>query len=642
MSDFSQSTLTSPRSPLFSDSDPPERQSGSEIVTSDEEPDLGAFTAVLRAWGYLQPPLRIPTHFPSSSSSRTRSTPTTITGYPGFGGGDSETVEESTVWNRIPIQSYFRHIYGTESSSGRTERARGSVLEELEDEELLSSPPPSPASEGARTVEIASEADAASVRSVTYEDGASGERLVVPIATPPSVDGRTVSVASGHESHDEQAPFTSRSSETPTSPMHPFNDNTVSSLSSVSPTFSQSNSVSNSNQPLDDNTTISRQRPYPSTLSIVSYQPQMSAVRTLSSVFQESPSPALLINSGPPFREITTSSPSATPLDPPQPSTRRVISNSSNAESDILNSYYTQVPAVVSPSTDQPASDYPWPRRLEIIAQPPSSSSHQPLLEQDDSPTARRQTPSIIDDNSSTSAVTEYTPPPSATTSAALSVLQEILSANAESSGVSSSHSLTPSHTIVFPTAPASTSTSTSTSVSTATTATANPTRQPSLESPIVYTRQHPSLASTYREQQSRTRTRIDTSIFQDMQTVSSQQQPRYHLLSPEGDPEYEQPSLGYLDEALSFIAAERARWTAAREAGLLRGPSPQRQEEEQSEESGACQEDETGGYAIVEYQKLSVLRSERSVYNNNSNNNSSLTTLPSFLQPPPQLPTKP
>ena len=38
----------------------------------------------------------------------------------------------------------------------------------------------------------------------------------------------------------------------------------------------------------------------------------------------------------------------------------------------------------------------------------------------------------------------------------------------------------------------------------------------------------------------------------------------------PENEHDYEdgQPSLGYLDEALSFIAEERARWTAAREHG--------------------------------------------------------------------------
>lgn len=602
MSDFTQSTLTSPRSPLFSDSDPPERQSGSEIVTSDEEPDLGAFTTVLRAWGYLQPPLRIPTHFPSSSSSRTRSTPTTITGYPGFGGGDSETLEESTVWNRIPIQSYFRQTYGTETSSGRTERAR-EVVEEFDEEELSPSPPPSPASEGARTVEIASEVDATSLHSVTYEDGASGERLVVPVPTPPSIDGRTVSVASGAESQDEQTTFTSRPSVPPTSPI-PFgprlpviNDNTLSSLSSASPIHSHSDT--SSSPPLDDNTITSRLRPYPSTLSIVSYQPHMSANRTQSSVFQEFPSPALPTNPGPPFQETTTS-PASFHLS--EPSARRVISNSSHAESDIINSYYTRGPNVSSPSTDQPALDFPWPRRLAIATQPPLSSSHQPLLEQDTPPTQHRQTPSIIDDNSSTSAVTEYTPPPSATTSAALSVLQEMLTAGSESSGVSSSHSLTPSHTIVLPLPPASTSTSTSTSTNTATAtaaATANPTRQSSLESSTVYTRHHPSLASTYREQQSRIRNSMDVSTFQNMQSPSVQ--PRYHLLSSERDPDHEQPSLGYLDEALSFIAAERARWTAAREAGLHRGLSPQRNEEEQ-EGQDTHRENGSWRYAIGDY----------------------------------------
>lgn len=42
-----------------------------------------------------------------------------------------------------------------------------------------------------------------------------------------------------------------------------------------------------------------------------------------------------------------------------------------------------------------------------------------------------------------------------------------------------------------------------------------------------------------------------------------------------------EQPSLGYLDEALKFIAAERERWAAQREAGatvaMLSGIEPRR-----------------------------------------------------------------
>jgi len=66
---LSMSTLTSPLSPsLFS---PIDDLRCSDLVTSDEEPDLGAFTAVLRAWGYLLPPLRIhaTTVLDSSSAS---------------------------------------------------------------------------------------------------------------------------------------------------------------------------------------------------------------------------------------------------------------------------------------------------------------------------------------------------------------------------------------------------------------------------------------------------------------------------------------------------------------------------------------------------------------------------------------------
>lgn len=60
------STVTSPLSSLFS---PVDDLRCSDLVTSDEEPDLWAFTAVLRAWGYLLPPLRIqPTAVLDSSS----------------------------------------------------------------------------------------------------------------------------------------------------------------------------------------------------------------------------------------------------------------------------------------------------------------------------------------------------------------------------------------------------------------------------------------------------------------------------------------------------------------------------------------------------------------------------------------------
>jgi hypothetical protein len=78
---------------------------------------------------------------------------------------------------------------------------------------------------------------------------------------------------------------------------------------------------------------------------------------------------------------------------------------------------------------------------------------------------------------------------------------------------------------------------------------------------------------------------------------------PHYHSLSSEGDPDHEQPSLGYLDEALSFIASERVRWTAAREAGLHRGSSPQRVEEEHMPEAGGVlQQDGTWRQAIGDY----------------------------------------
>ncbi|KAF8650669.1 hypothetical protein AX16_005126 [Volvariella volvacea WC 439] len=97
MSTSSRTTTTSsppiPISPFTIYSDPSE-------ATSDETPDLGAFTTVLREWNHLQPPLRIPRFHTSSSSATTRTAQTLPT--------DAQTpIEGSTVWNHLPIDTYF-------------------------------------------------------------------------------------------------------------------------------------------------------------------------------------------------------------------------------------------------------------------------------------------------------------------------------------------------------------------------------------------------------------------------------------------------------------------------------------------------------------------------------------------------------
>jgi hypothetical protein len=121
--------------------------------TSDEQPDLGAFTSVLRAWTYLQPPPRIPVQIHSPTTS------TTTTFHPDQSVVDSDfqsnsgtlppssssftrppssslLQEESTVWNHAPIASY---LYSGTPSIDR------------EDDNSVAS------TEGGRTVEINSE-----------------------------------------------------------------------------------------------------------------------------------------------------------------------------------------------------------------------------------------------------------------------------------------------------------------------------------------------------------------------------------------------------------------------------------------------------------------------------------------------------
>ena len=148
--------------------------------TSDEQPDLGAFTTVLRAWTYLQPPPRIPVqiHSPTTSATTTfqpdqsvvdsdlqsisQALPPSSSSFnrPPSGGvlhedstvgshapqpslssftrptSSSVLQEESTVWNHAPIASY---LYSETPSI------------DLEDVNSVVS------TEGGRTVEINSE-----------------------------------------------------------------------------------------------------------------------------------------------------------------------------------------------------------------------------------------------------------------------------------------------------------------------------------------------------------------------------------------------------------------------------------------------------------------------------------------------------
>ncbi|KAJ7148795.1 hypothetical protein C8R43DRAFT_1008799 [Mycena crocata] len=102
------STSTSPISPFSSFSVPSE-------PTSDELPDLGAFTTVLRAWNHLQPPPRTFMHQPQHSTSTTSSSMEQESDYlhePSLAG--------STVWSQRPIASYLDSISATTDTDGRS------------------------------------------------------------------------------------------------------------------------------------------------------------------------------------------------------------------------------------------------------------------------------------------------------------------------------------------------------------------------------------------------------------------------------------------------------------------------------------------------------------------------------------------
>ena len=148
--------------------------------TSDEQPDLGAFTTVLREWTHLQPGPRIPVQIRSATSSTTPtfqpeqsvagsdhefdrgrrrnsrtsnrsglSTQSSFTRPP----SSSVQPEGSTVWNQALIASYLNSA--TPSNDVITEEDEES--DGLRDSEYTPSPPSRPST--ALTVEIASEVD---------------------------------------------------------------------------------------------------------------------------------------------------------------------------------------------------------------------------------------------------------------------------------------------------------------------------------------------------------------------------------------------------------------------------------------------------------------------------------------------------
>ncbi|KAH9476039.1 hypothetical protein JR316_0011608 [Psilocybe cubensis] len=154
--------------------------------TSDEQPDLGAFTTVLREWTHLQPIQRIPVQIHSATSSTTptyqpeqsiagsdyrprnsSSRRSRLSSRGGFSDISSFTrppsssvqPEGSTVWNQELIASYLHSTTpSNEILSEADDEEDGGEGETYGEQEYTPSPPNSLAST-ALTVEIASEID---------------------------------------------------------------------------------------------------------------------------------------------------------------------------------------------------------------------------------------------------------------------------------------------------------------------------------------------------------------------------------------------------------------------------------------------------------------------------------------------------
>jgi hypothetical protein len=101
----------------------------------------------------------------------------------------------------------------------------------------------------------------------------------------------------------------------------------------------------------------------------------------------------------------------------------------------------------------------------------------------------------------------------------------------------------------------------------------------------------NPHSSSRFALEPTRSSVLLDLSIHPlEANSTLRESDPQFSDAQTEPESALDWPSLGYLDEALSFIAAERARWTAAREStnGLNVGGN--------SSETGAISEDEAGG----------------------------------------------
>ncbi|KAJ4470732.1 hypothetical protein C8R41DRAFT_851630 [Lentinula lateritia] len=127
-SDTTTTTSTgspTPVSPFSSDYSVPSEP------TSDETPDLGAFTAVLRAWTNLQPPLR------TANSTLAQLANTTSSSSRSLATSSSDLREDkSTVWSHRPIANYLSlsDPVTTDAESTDRDRPRTVQIEAVDDD----------------------------------------------------------------------------------------------------------------------------------------------------------------------------------------------------------------------------------------------------------------------------------------------------------------------------------------------------------------------------------------------------------------------------------------------------------------------------------------------------------------------------
>ncbi|KAI0031890.1 hypothetical protein K488DRAFT_86393 [Vararia minispora EC-137] len=129
---ISSASHASPSPATFSPFSAP-RSPGSDLATSDESPDLGAFTTVFRAFQELQP-RTFPLHFSSQTLLTLTDTPT---GTDSLSPTDEAEYSErrSTVWHQAPVASYLS--FSSRSRSVRTPPPSDTPSSETEDGEQI-------------------------------------------------------------------------------------------------------------------------------------------------------------------------------------------------------------------------------------------------------------------------------------------------------------------------------------------------------------------------------------------------------------------------------------------------------------------------------------------------------------------------